>query len=593
MASEDRMAKLYFKRKEKNEAVLLVVISVILLQGVLFAQAATRTKVDIEEGTYVLYNRKNNEAMSVDQSSKKNRAKIISYPFIKAKSQAWEIRKNGDYYNIINRLSGKALRTQDSSKASGTVFVQHVFDEWRWSQQYHFEDAGNGYVYIFHRHSQRTVRGPLSDKGQEVILWNYEPTYWSEMWKLEKLAPDSETLSCKDVTCPKSQELTPDCQCACKTGVLAGHLPIDSSCNCKDGKVPSADFSKCELISVCPEGTQVNPATGICMCRAGQLQNHPPLAGKCDCDEGKLPHSSWNYCVGSSSSIDENGDDNSSDGGNTDDNTGSSSKGPRKNLLHGTGMEESEPINEYGSSGRGYSIDVQDNAGGARKPHAVTDIVRAGKQSILCYIQKAGWGFRSEIIANGNRYRRYLTTEFEKEYWFGWSLYLPNDYVTDNTGELWSQFHHQKDTDLGEDWRNPTWSFGPMGDNVLVWSKFDDKLITPPSGPNRYGAEYQWIVTSIPAMRGRWTDMVMHVNWSYRRDGPGFFKLWINGDLKLTHHSPNCYNDRAGATFLKAGIYKWPWRGTQSIATDRAVYVDEMYIGNDKATYDDVAPRDD
>eukprot|EP00126_Sphaerothecum_destruens_P007000 Sdes_comp19636_c0_seq3m11421 len=114
----------------------------------------------------------------------------------------------------------------------------------------------------------------------------------------------------------------------------------------------------------------------------------------------------------------------------------SSSQQKRNYILHGTGMKEPQLINK-GTDGSGYTVDV--NGEGAQPPKFVSTFKRSGHQSVLCHIQRKGWGWRSEIIPNGNGHRRYWQAEFNKEYWYGWSMYLPKDHIVDNHGEIYAQ----------------------------------------------------------------------------------------------------------------------------------------------------------
>eukprot|EP01135_Chromosphaera_perkinsii_P000238 Nk52_evm7s62 gene=Nk52_evmTU7s62 len=547
-------------------------VAVLVAQMVVLPALVHGRGVNIEEGTYTLTSRNTPHlALSVAGSSKADNGNIIAWQFVKAKSQTWIIRKNGEYYNIINAFSGKALRPFNSGKDSGTNYVQYKYFPYYWSEQFYFQDGGDGYLYVFNRNSQRCLRSPHRYNGGNVLQWEYINRWWSMQWRLTKVSDDASNPSCSG-SCPGNQEFNNDCECKCTGGELEGHSPISNSCDCPGSQVPSSDFKKCVEKPTCPSGSELR-SDGYCYCLSGQLQNHWPLNGKCDCPSGQKPSHGWDYCI-------------PNDGGT------SPGTGTRNHIIHGTGMEEDNPINKWGTDGRGYSIDVQADNGGASEPRMVTSPVRAGKQAILCYIKKAGWGFRSEIIPNGNGYRRYFQTRQDKNYWFAWSMYLPGNWVIDSSGELWAQGHQEKDTDLGEDWRNPPWGFGPLGDRTFIWSRWDDKLITPPSGPNRYGGEYAFEIGSLYDMRGRWTDMVMHINWSHKPNGPGFFRVWVNGKEKVYHKKPNCFNDRAAGPHFKTGIYKWPWNYNQNTeANDRAVYIDEFYIGDSQATYQDVAPR--
>jgi hypothetical protein len=92
---------------------------------------------------------------------------------------------------------------------------------------------------------------------------------------------------------------------------------------------------------------------------------------------------------------------------------------------------------------------------------------------------------------------------------------------------------------------------------------------------------------------GKWTQWVLHIKWSYQEDG--FLTLWKDGTVVLDlPNYPNTYNDKYGPYF-KFGIYKWAWKHQQNRVgmPPRVIYYDDLYIGNDGASYDDVIAKPD
>lgn len=78
---------------------------------------------------------------------------------------------------------------------------------------------------------------------------------------------------------------------------------------------------------------------------------------------------------------------------------------------------------------------------------------------------------------------------------------------------------------------------------------------------------------------------MLHARWSHKADG--FFELWQDDKLVTKDKGPNCYNDKLNPCF-KIGVYKWDL--DKSAIKGRVLYIDEVRIGNDKATYQDVYP---
>lgn len=77
--------------------------------------------------------------------------------------------------------------------------------------------------------------------------------------------------------------------------------------------------------------------------------------------------------------------------------------------------------------------------------------------------------------------------------------------------------------------------------------------------------------------------MVYHIKFSHKSDGK--LEVWKNGIKVINYKGPNSYNDKY-FPYFKAGIYKRKWYKISK----RVVYLDEVRVGNKKATYKDVAP---
>lgn len=85
-------------------------------------------------------------------------------------------------------------------------------------------------------------------------------------------------------------------------------------------------------------------------------------------------------------------------------------------------------------------------------------------------------------------------------------------------------------------------------------------------------------------MTDRWVDWVVHVHWSYQADG--LVEVWQGGKLIGSYRGPNSFND-GQEMYLKVGDYVWAgFAGTQQHVS----YVDEVRMGNGRASWRDVAP---
>lgn len=170
------------------------------------------------------------------------------------------------------------------------------------------------------------------------------------------------------------------------------------------------------------------------------------------------------------------------------------------------------------------------------------------------------------------------------EYWYGFSTYLPPDYVKDRSMEIVTQWHTKPDKNLGEDWRSPPLYLKSFNGNWQIARRWDSKQVTKNNTP-----EGKETVELGAYQTGVWTNWVFHVKWSYRSDG--LVEVWKNGKLVMRKTGANTYNDKAGP-FQKIGIYKpdWKYRPNKSKIAKRVIYFDNIRMGSDRASYKDVAP---
>jgi hypothetical protein len=177
--------------------------------------------------------------------------------------------------------------------------------------------------------------------------------------------------------------------------------------------------------------------------------------------------------------------------------------------------------------------------------------------------------------------------EIGKEYWYGFSIFLPEEYVPDRVWEIVAQWHSAPDVDIGEKWRNPVMALFTTGGRWSWVNRWDAKRNTFQSGKREYGGTREYDLG--PYQKGVWTDWVVHVLWSYKADG--FLQVWRDGRKVVDQKGPNAFNDAHGP-FFKMGLYKG-WGGARQRdggVDSRVIYHDEFRMGGAEATYEDVAP---
>jgi hypothetical protein len=91
--------------------------------------------------------------------------------------------------------------------------------------------------------------------------------------------------------------------------------------------------------------------------------------------------------------------------------------------------------------------------------------------------------------------------------------------------------------------------------------------------------------------KGNWHRWVMHVK--HASDGTGLIEIWKDDVKILTRAGQNMYalSGTVKKPTWKLGIYKSDWNGTNTTATNiRVLYYDDIRLGNENATYNDVVP---
>jgi hypothetical protein len=202
------------------------------------------------------------------------------------------------------------------------------------------------------------------------------------------------------------------------------------------------------------------------------------------------------------------------------------------------------------------------------------NITRQGSTAARFEINKSDdkiWGgHRTEMSQAQNTARA--------EGWYGFSQYFPDSYVSGSTGEVIGQWHDQADEGEHVD-RSPSNTL-LTGDGRIKWmARWDaDKIMD--SGFSD-GLEY---IDLGPIPKNKWIDWVIHIKYSHTN--AGILEVWMNGEKVIERvNMPNSYNDDA-YPYFKFGVYKWNWGAT----SQKVIYYDEVRVGNENSSYDEVKP---
>ncbi len=182
------------------------------------------------------------------------------------------------------------------------------------------------------------------------------------------------------------------------------------------------------------------------------------------------------------------------------------------------------------------------------------------------------WGStRSELSQAQNTAR--------PEGWYGFSQYFPDTYIFDTSGEVVAQWHDQSDVGEAVD-RSPSNAIITSDDKLKWMIRWDaDKIMTSGTSDGLIYID----LGSIP--KNQWIDWVVHIK--YAPDNRGILEVWKDGVKVIDRQNmPNSYNDDK-YPYFKFGLYKWEW-GTAT--SKRVMYFDEVRIGNENSSYDEVKP---
>ena len=244
----------------------------------------------------------------------------------------------------------------------------------------------------------------------------------------------------------------------------------------------------------------------------------------------------------------------------------------------------------------------------------VSDIVRLGTSSQRFELNHGECGQDQHWDdCNNDRQRverEILWKGLNKTKWFGFSIYLNEDYPTlDNTSWVQSKIH---------DWRHPIWMLQAKGISVNLTF-------------NSLGGDRGCYIGKLSSFRGKWNDIVIKTEYSFgegkKKIGESYIEFYLNGNkikkcsMRYPVLTENAYNESGNKDFFfKYGIYNsyvsnWldknktkevnskEWKDTHedssgSVISSKAkspfeidwgviipkqiIYLDEMRIGNSK-----------
>ena len=166
--------------------------------------------------------------------------------------------------------------------------------------------------------------------------------------------------------------------------------------------------------------------------------------------------------------------------------------------------------------------------------------VRAGNQSIRFEVRNGDCGRDpgSWSDCKNDRERHELSggdSDMTKgEYWFSWSIYFPKDHKNlYPLSNAFGQFHQKEG--------NPVFMFKELKNGYSIVRTITDK-----------DEDYdQKNLLNNEEVLGKWFDVLINAKWTKKKDG--FFKIWINNELKYDYVGPTKSKSKV---YQKFGVYR-------------------------------------
>lgn len=193
----------------------------------------------------------------------------------------------------------------------------------------------------------------------------------------------------------------------------------------------------------------------------------------------------------------------------------------------------------------------------------VTSPVRAGKYAVRTLLRatdpEVNGGQRAEFSDSAKDTK----IEMEKEYWYGLSIYIPNDFVAPTkTNAVLFQWHTQQGGP------SPVLAIRAMGENWLITTNATEK---------------KRVLAKMPFEKDRWTDWVVHAHWSAEKKG--FWTIWKEGVEVVNERDIVTQYPEALGPYAKFGQYHSVGEVPRNV-----VYFDEYRVAGAEGSYEAVAP---
>ncbi len=193
----------------------------------------------------------------------------------------------------------------------------------------------------------------------------------------------------------------------------------------------------------------------------------------------------------------------------------------------------------------------------------VTSPVRAGKYAAKTLLRASDPEVNSGQRAEFSDGKKTTRVEMEKDYWYGLSIYLPEEFsAPKESNAVLFQWHTQ---------------VGGPSPVLAIRVRAGEWLITTNA------TEKKRTLAKIPLVKERWTDWVVHVRWSAEKKG--FWTIWKDGVEVVKETDIITQYPEALGPYAKFGQYH-----SVSEVPQNVVYFDEYRVAGPEGSYEAVSP---
>ncbi len=252
---------------------------------------------------------------------------------------------------------------------------------------------------------------------------------------------------------------------------------------------------------------------------------------------------------------------------------------PVSNEMNSAAREDASVLNADGFEGKKIANFWHSEL---RTPTAgliTNDMHRVGKQAM-----RFSWKPSQYDGTNPTLHSELLTDALpigETERWYGYSSYMPSSAMADDDQiAIVSQWHGVPDA--GGQHTVPPMCIELKSNRMSLYYAASKvpiaKAMQSPTSTKRIDLGV--------ATYDRWVDYVVHVKWD-PTGTTGQLQIWQDGVLKVDEQGISIGYPEQHKPYWKCGLYCWTGK---SKYTERAIYYDEVRVGNARANYEVVKP---